>query len=89
MVYAFDEYFKRSLSMDKEIAKAINDVSRRLTEAEQKIELFLLNKHEQNKEAISITDDGVVDIADILNTHDEAIADLANVISEISEMRER
>lgn len=64
--------------MDKEIATAINNVSKRVTEIEKKLEQFLLDKQE-------VTNGGLADIADVINTHDEAIADLAAVVSEIVE----
>lgn len=64
--------------MNAETLKAINDVSKRLNEVEQKLEKFLLDKQE-------VTNNGLADIADIINTHDEAIVDLAAVVSEIVE----
>lgn len=64
--------------MDVETAKAINDVSKRVTEIQQKMEQFLLDRQE-------VTNNGLVDVADIINAHDEAIADLAVAVSEIAE----
>lgn len=56
--------------MDAEVAKAINDLSKRMTEMEFKLEKFLLSKHEENKN----------NITDV----DGAISDLAEIVSEIS-----
>lgn len=67
--------------IDMQILKAINNVSKRLNEVECKLESFLLDKHEENKEAINISDGGIVDIAEILSIHDEAIAELAEMIA--------
>ena len=53
--------------MDKETAMAINNLSKRMTEMERKLEVFLLSKHDEN-------------VADI-DTIDNAIQDLAEVIS--------
>ncbi|MCM1089131.1 MAG: hypothetical protein NC419_13325 [Muribaculaceae bacterium] len=71
--------------MDAETAKAINNISKRLNSVEQKMESYLLERHEENKEAIATTDGGVVDIADVVSAHDEAIAELAGIISVMSE----
>ncbi|MCM1297045.1 MAG: hypothetical protein NC311_16015 [Muribaculaceae bacterium] len=68
--------------MDRETAKAINNLSKRLNDVERKLEEFLLAKHEENREAISTTDGGVVDIAEIVSTHDEAIAELAEIVAD-------
>lgn len=64
--------------MDAETLKAINDVSKKVTEVERKLEQFLLDRQE-------VTNGGLVEIADIISTHDSAIADLAAVVSEIAE----
>lgn len=64
--------------MDAEILKAINNISKRVTEVERKLENFLLGRQE-------VTNGGLADIADIISGHDEAIADLAVVVSEIAE----
>lgn len=64
--------------MESETLKVINNISKRLNEVERKLEQFLLNKQE-------VTNNGVADIANIISGHDEAIADLAVVVSEIAE----
>lgn len=42
--------------MDAEVAKTINDLSKRMTEMEFKLEKFLLSKHEENKNNITDVD---------------------------------
>lgn len=49
--------------MDREVAKAINDLSKRMNEMENKLEKFLLEKHEDNKGNIDAIIEGVDDIA--------------------------
>lgn len=67
--------------MDAKVLIAINNISKRLNKVERKLEKFLLDKQE-------ITNGGLADIADIISIHDEAIADLAGLVSEIAENKE-
>lgn len=60
--------------MDERILKEINYVKKRLNEVEQKLENFLLDKHKDNAEAIAVSE--------------EAVMDLAAMISEIVETKE-
>lgn len=48
--------------MDRETARAINNVSKRLNIVEKKMEAFLLERHEENKETIAVTNGGVTDL---------------------------
>jgi len=64
--------------MDSETIKAINNISKRLNRVEQKLEQFLLDKQE-------ISNKGIAELASIINTQDEAIADLAQIVSEIAQ----
>lgn len=64
--------------MDSETIKAINNISKRLNQVEQKLEQFLLGKQE-------ISNKGIAELASIINTQDEAIADLAQTVSEITQ----
>lgn len=67
--------------MDHETAKAIADVTKRLNDVEKQLETFLLGKYEENKRSIATTDGGIVDIAEIVSTHDETIAELAELVA--------
>lgn len=67
--------------MDAEVAKAINNVSKRLNEVERQLEQFLLGKHEENKTSIETTDGGVAELADLISVHDDAIAELAEIVA--------
>ena len=67
--------------MDAYTIKAINNLSKRLNDVEYKLESFLLSKHKENKEAIEISDGGIVDLAEMLSVHDEAIAELAEMVA--------
>ena len=65
-----------------EIFRAINNVSKRQNEMEQKLDavMQMLNAHANEK--ISLTSGGIEDIAGVVAMHDTAIEDLANAIAE-------
>lgn len=71
--------------MDAEVAKALNKILKRLNEVELKMEQFLLSKYHENKESINLTEVGIMDVADVLSVHDEAIEELAEIVAEMSE----
>lgn len=52
--------------MDKEVAKAINDVYKRINKVEATLEQFMLEKHEKNKESIATIDDAIMELAEII-----------------------
>ena len=65
-----------------EIFKAINNVSKRQNEMEQKLDAVMQMLNAQTNEKISLTSDGIEDIAGVVAMHDTAIEDLANAIAE-------
>lgn len=64
--------------MDSETIKAINNLSKRINHIERKLEQFLLDKQE-------LSNEGIIELATIINTQDEAIADLAQTINELTQ----
>ena len=65
-----------------EIFKAINNVSKRQNEMEQKLDAVMQMLNAQANEKISLTSGGIEDIAGVVAMHDAAIEDLANSIAE-------
>ena len=65
-----------------EIFKAINNVSKRQNEIEQKLDAVIQMLNAQANEKISLTSGGIEDIAGVVAMHDTAIEDLANSIAE-------
>ena len=65
-----------------EIFRAINNVSKRQNEMEQKLDAVMQMLNAQANEKISLTSGGVEDIAGVVAMHDTAIEDLANAIAE-------
>lgn len=53
--------------MDKETAMAINNLSKRMTEMERKLEEFLLNKHDENVTNIDTIDNAIQDLAELVS----------------------
>ena len=65
-----------------EIFRAINNVSKRQNEMEQKLDAVMQMLNAQTNEKISLTSGGIEDIAGVVAMHDTAIEDLANAIAE-------
>lgn len=65
-----------------EIFRAINNVSKRQNEMEQKLDAVMQMLNAQANEKISLTSGGIEDIAGVVAMHDAAIEDLANAIAE-------
>ena len=53
--------------MDKETAMAINNLSKRMTEMERKLEAFLLSKHDENVANIDTIDNEIQDLAEVIS----------------------
>ena len=54
--------------MDREVAKAINNLAKRMNEMENKLEKFLLEKHEDNKGNIDVIIEGMDDLATTIDS---------------------
>ena len=65
-----------------EIFRAINNVSKRQNEMEQKLDAVMQMLNAQANEKISLTSGGIEDISGVVAMHDTAIEDLANAIAE-------
>ena len=66
-----------------EIFRAINNVSKRQNEMEQKLDavMQMLNAHANEK--ISVNSGGIDGLADMVSAHDGAIEDLATIVAEL------
>lgn len=53
--------------MDKETAIAINNISKRLSEVERKLEAYFLSKHEENASNIQINDGAIQELAELVS----------------------
>lgn len=68
-----------------EIFKAINNVSKKVNEIQKRLDDYLGNRCDANEKSIEMTDGGLIDVADVLSSHDEAITELASIVSNIKE----
>lgn len=67
------------------IYKAINNVSKKVNDIEKKLDDVLHDLHKQNAEKIEMDENGIIDIADSVSAHDDAIMELAEIVSSIVE----
>ena len=68
-----------------EIYKAINDVSNKLNGVSVKLDKLITRLNQEAHEKIDVNMGGIDDIATIVSTHDEAIDELATLISGMEE----
>ena len=66
-----------------EIYKAINNVSKKINDVESKLDDVLHCLHLKNAEKITDNENGILDMADSVSAHDEAIIELAELISNV------
>lgn len=67
------------------IYKAINAVSQKVNEIQKRLDDYLGNRCDANEKNLDTTDGGLMDVANILSSHDEAITELASIVSNMSE----
>lgn len=72
--------------MDPNVLKAINDVNKRLNELTQKVENYLLGRHEENSEAINVTESALMEVAAITDEQAESIANVEEALMEVAGM---
>ena len=65
-----------------EIFRAINNVSKRQNEMEQKLDEVMQMLNAQTNERITVGNKGIDDIVDMVVAHNEAIDGLAEIITE-------
>lgn len=71
-------------NMDAETARAINALSKKVNDLTRRLDSYLGSRCDQNAEEISLADDGIMDIANVVSSHEEAITELAAIVSELS-----
>ena len=69
--------------MDSEIAKAMNELSRRIFECERTINDYADKLHIASTTNIDTNVSGIKDIAELVSTHDGAIEDLAVEVAKL------
>ena len=69
--------------MNKETAKAINTLSVKLNEMTQRLDTFINMRCNNITVNNNITDNGLIELANIINEHDKTIKELINEIQNI------
>ena len=69
--------------MDKETAKAINTLSIKLNEITRRLDTFINMRCINITANNNITDNGLIELANIINEHDKTIKELINKIQNI------
>lgn len=68
--------------MTKEIAKAINTVSKKVNEIQKKIDSYFTNRCEDNEISINDNSDCIIELGEMSNSTDECSEEIAEIVSD-------
>ena len=71
--------------MDIEVAKALNELSKKINAIQLQLDRYFTIKHEENLTDIKLSENGLLEVAEMVSLHDEAISELARIVSELKE----
>ena len=71
--------------MDKETAKAINSLSKKINDIQLQLDKYFGNRCDENSNNIKMDENGLLDVAETVSLHDEAITELAQLVSDLKE----
>ena len=71
--------------MDIEVAKALNELSKKINAIQLQSDRYFTIKHEENLTDIKLSENGLLEVAEMVSSHDEAISELARIVSELKE----
>ena len=71
--------------MDNEVAKALNELSKKINSIQLQLDRYFTIKHEENLTDIKLSENGLLEVAEMVSSHDEAISELAGIVSELKE----
>lgn len=71
--------------MDIEVAKALNELSKKINSIQLQLDRYFTIKHEENLTDIKLSENGLLEVAEMVSLHDEAISELARIASELKE----
>ena len=71
--------------MDIEVAKALNELSKKINAIQLQLDRYFTIKHEENLTDIKLSENGLLEVAEMVSSHDEAIYELARIVSELKE----
>ena len=71
--------------MDIEVAKALNELSKKINAIQLHLDRYFSIKHEENSADIKLSENGLLEVAEMISSHGEAISELAGIVSELKE----
>ena len=71
--------------MDNEVAKALNELSKKINSIQLQLDRYFTIKHEENSADIKLSENGLLEVAEMISSHGEAISELAGIVSELKE----
>lgn len=71
--------------MDIEVAKALNELSKKINAIQLQLDRYFTIKHEENLTDIKLSENGLLEVAEMVSSHDEAISELVGIVSELKE----
>ena len=71
--------------MDNEVAKALNELSKKINSIQLQLDRYFTIKHEENLTDIKLSENGLLEVAEMVSLHDEVISELARIVSELKE----
>lgn len=70
--------------MDKETAKALNALSRKINAIDEKLDAYFNRRCDKSDDGIAVNNGGITEIGEIISAHDGAIEELAMMVSEMA-----
>jgi methyl-accepting chemotaxis protein len=70
------------------IYQAINAVSQRVNNVQKLLDRLTLAKHQENADKITEDESGMIDIAELIDEQNDAILELADIVSQMAEGEE-
>ena len=71
--------------MDIEVGKALNELSKKVNAIQLQLDRYFSIKHDENLADIKLGENGLLEIAEMVSSHEEAIAELTELVSELKE----
>ena len=71
--------------MDIEVGKALNELSKKVNAIQLQLDRYFSIKHDENLADIKLSENGLLEIAEMVSSHEEAIAELTELVSELKE----
>lgn len=71
--------------MDNETAKALNNLSKKINAIQLQLDRYFGIRCDENLENIKMDENGLLEVAETVSLHDDAITELAQLVSDLKE----